>query len=142
MENFSKERAKDKSSDWKSPAMYTHLCGYKFCIGIDANGHDDSHGEAIRVELWSMEGEYDHLLKWPAQLSFTIELLNQHGGEDVSHTLTSIEWEKPETHYKYCSNFKVIEYGLDWAFLEHSELGDFLRDDRLCFHLTNITLHV
>ena len=32
MKNFSKEKAKDKPDDWKSPAMYTHACGYKFCI--------------------------------------------------------------------------------------------------------------
>ena len=38
MENFSKEKAKDLYDDWKSPPMYTHLCGYKFRIGIDANG--------------------------------------------------------------------------------------------------------
>ncbi len=38
MKNFSLEKAKDKLDDWMSPAMYTHVCGYKFCIGVDANG--------------------------------------------------------------------------------------------------------
>ncbi len=32
MKSFSKERAKNKPDDWKSPVMYTHVCGYKFCI--------------------------------------------------------------------------------------------------------------
>ena len=31
MKNFSREKAKDKVDEWKSPAMYTHVCGYKFC---------------------------------------------------------------------------------------------------------------
>ena len=63
MENFSKERAKDLYDDWKSPPMYTHLCGYKFCIGIDANGCGNTQGNSVNVELWSMEGEYDDQLK-------------------------------------------------------------------------------
>ncbi len=25
---------KDKPGEWKSPAMYTHVGGYKFCIGV------------------------------------------------------------------------------------------------------------
>ena len=32
MRNFSAEKAKNKYDDWKSPAMCTHVCGYKFCI--------------------------------------------------------------------------------------------------------------
>ena len=44
----------------------THICcGYKFCIGIDANGHGTTQGDSVNVELWSMEGEYDDQLKWP-----------------------------------------------------------------------------
>ena len=51
MKNFSREKAKDKESDWKSPAMYTHVCGYKFCIGVDANGcRGVGHGNSIYVD--------------------------------------------------------------------------------------------
>ena len=32
MTNFSKERLKDKQGNWKSPPMYTHTKGYKFCV--------------------------------------------------------------------------------------------------------------
>ena len=31
MTDFSKEKLKDNPGDWKSPAMYTHIRGYKFC---------------------------------------------------------------------------------------------------------------
>ena len=80
MKNFSREKAKDKFSDWKSPAMYTHVCGYKFCIGVDANGcRGVGHGNSIWMDLWSMPGEYDDQLKWPANAKFTIELINQTG---------------------------------------------------------------
>ena len=86
MENFSKEKAKDKVDDWKSPAMYAHVGGYKFCINIAANGCSCGHGKAIYVYLCAMPGECDHQLKWPAQATFTIELLHQQGGHNVQHT--------------------------------------------------------
>ena len=41
MRNFS---AKDKPGDWKSLAMYTHVGGYKFCVGVDADGYGQGHG--------------------------------------------------------------------------------------------------
>ena len=58
MGNFSKEKAKDKHDDWKSPPMYTHECGYKFCVGIDANGRNAGRGKSVNVELWRIKGEY------------------------------------------------------------------------------------
>ena len=54
MTNFSAEKAKDKTSDWKSPAMYTHVCGYKFCIGVDANGYFYGRGNSVNVDVWGV----------------------------------------------------------------------------------------
>ena len=82
MENFSKEKNKDKYNDWTSPTKYTHPGGYKFCIGIDANGCDGSRGKAITVELWSKSGDFGNVLVWPAKFVFTIELLNCKGGDN------------------------------------------------------------
>ena len=39
MEHFRVEKAKN-DNDWKSPAMYTYLGGYKFRVGIQANGYE------------------------------------------------------------------------------------------------------
>ena len=72
MKNYSVEKAKDKPGDWYSPAMYTHVCGYKFCLGVDANGIGLGRGKSIRVMLWTMSGEYDDKLEWPAWVKFTI----------------------------------------------------------------------
>ena len=96
MRNFSAEKRKDKPSDWKSPAMYTHVGGYKFCIGVDANGGLIGRGKSIYVDLWAMPGEFDEQLKWPAKAKFTIELVNQKGGKNVSSS-HQVEWYKP-TH--------------------------------------------
>ena len=141
MENFSLEKVKDKFGDWMSPAMYTHMCGYKFCIGINANGDGLIFGKAMHVSLYAMQGEHDHLLKWPTCVSFTVELLHQHGGRNIISTLTKVQWQKPTTPYRHINSFTRDRCGLWWAFLEHSKLADFLDNDTLYFHLSNITVY-
>ena len=146
MENFSKEKAKNKLDDWKSPAMYTHMCGYKFCIGIDANGFGSGCGKALYVDLWAMPGEYDHQLKWPARATFTIEFLHQQGGQNVQQTITR-GWGKPDRPYSSIKGggfgdieyVGCIEYGM-YHFIEHSRLSGFLRNDTLYFRITKITI--
>ena len=122
MKNFSIEKAKDKTSDWKSPAMYTHLRGYKFCIGVDANGYSGGRGKSIYMDVWTMPGEYDDQLTWPASATFTIELINQKGGANASYTTARETWSKPSQ----CSDlvrFRRIVSNLGWvAFIEHSKL--------------------
>ena len=132
MKNFSHEKAKDKYSDWKSPAMYTHVCGYKFCIGVDANGSGSGRGKFIWVDLWSMSGEYDDQLKWPANAKFTVELINQTGGENVRHS-TTLDWKKPTGKYNLVSY--IHKY-----FLEHSKLNSFLKNDTLYFYVSEVKL--
>ena len=61
MTGFSK--AKNQSNIWRSPAMYTHLYGYKFIFEIKANGVGAGHGKAVHVSLWSKCGEYDDQIK-------------------------------------------------------------------------------
>ena len=142
MENFSLEKVKVMVGDWKSPAMYTHVCAYKFCIGIYANGHGLIRGKAMSVVLYAMQGGNDHLLKWPARVSFTLQLLHQHGGQNIIHTLTKEQWQKPTTPYTYINIFTRNQGRLLWwAFIEHSELADFLDNDTLYFHLSNITVY-
>ena len=117
--------------------MYTHVCGYKFGISIDANGRGAGREKAICVDLWAMPGEYDRQLKWPAKASFTLEQLHQHRGENEKHTIHR-EWRKPEESYIWIGMFGHIPYR---HFMEHSELESFLRNDTLYFHLSNITLY-
>ena len=135
MKNFSEEKAKDKSVDWKSPAMYTHACGYKFCIGVDANGYLGGHGKSIYVDLWSMPGKYDKQLNWPASAKFTIELLNQQGGENAT-CIIELNWEKPRVAYKSLAYFSRIKSG----FLEHSKLNSFLKNDTIYFCISEVQL--
>ena len=134
MENFDSEKSKDKGGCWRSPAMYTHLCGYKFCVGVDANGRADARGLAITVYFESMLGEYDHLLSWPARVKFTLELVNQVGGDNFKSTRIR-EWSKPI--FLNCFEFY---FESRYNFLEHDRLVDFLHDDTLYFYVSDISV--
>ena len=132
MTDFSKEKLKDKPSDWKSPAMYTHAGGYKFCIGVDANGSGVDRGKSISVEMWAMTGKYDDLLKWPAQVNFTIEDINLCGGQNVK-SQSLCRWDKP-TNIKLGSLFYAMFPHI--FILKHSDIHSYLTEDSLHFNIS------
>ena len=136
MANFSKEKAKDKVNDWWSPAMYTHGGGYKFRIGVDANGYGGGRGKAIRVTWYRMVGEYDCHLKWPASAEITLELDKQRGRLKLAQTNTFPLTKADLTLYL----FSRTSVGGDYHFMRHSELDSFLVNDTLIFHISNITI--
>ena len=134
MRNFSAEKEKDISSDWKSPAMYTHVGGYKFCIGVDANGYNDGHGRSIYVDLWALPGEFDDQLKWPARAKFTIELISQRGRPTLRCN-RQVLWNK-FAYSEQIESFDRLEYG----FLDHSRLSSYLKQDSLVFNVYDVKL--
>ena len=139
MGNFSKEIAKDKLDDWKSPAMYTHVFGYKFCIAVDVNGLVRLRGKCIFVSVRSIPGEYDDQLLWPAKAKFTIELINQQGGKNVILITTPTTWEQPRQGS--VQPFGFARFGSDTYYLiEHSKLDDFLFNDTLHFCVSKVEL--
>ena len=144
MENFSVEKRKNKVNDWKSPPMYTHVGGYKFCIGIDANGDGDTRGNSVNVEVCSMKGEFDDQLKWPFKGKFTIQLINHYpSGKNMEVTQT-MSWDRTDKKFSTCHPFSN---GSKYKFIRHAELDrdvvrktHFLKDNCLYFCITNITL--
>ena len=138
MKNFSQKKAKDKpTDDWYSPAMYTHthVCGYKFCIGVDANGCIHGCGKSMYVAVYAMPGQFDNQLKWPVRANFTIELINQQGGENASFGGTWT-WNKPKANYEFLGCFYRMAGGL----MEHSKLNSFLNNDTLYFCISEVQL--
>ena len=135
MKNFSRERARKLQLKWISPVMYTHLCGYKFCIGVDPNGVDSGQGKSVYVIAGFMSGEYDDVLKWPVKVKITLQLINQEGGENACHSVTGT-WKKPTSEYGDGYGF----YRSGRGFLENSELSSFLKDDTLYFFVSEVEL--
>ena len=139
MTNFSAEKAKNKPCDWKSPAMYTHVCGYMFCIGVDANGSGSGRGKAVIVDVWGIPGDYDDQLNWPARAKFTIKLINQQGRENATYTTDIMAWKRPVKAGRL-GGFYRIQIGFGYYFIEHSELGDFLVNDTLHFNVSKVEI--
>ena len=115
--------------------MYTHVCGYKFCIEVYANGVGSGEGKSVYVVARCMWGEYDNVLKWPVKVKITLQLINQQGGENACHSATGM-WKKPTSEYGGCYYFCRSKY----AFLDHSELSSFLKDDTLYFFVSKVEL--
>ena len=134
LENFSKEKAKDEPNKLDTPPMYTQDCGYKFTIGIDANGFGSSRGKAMRVWMKSLPGEYDDQLKWPAKVTFQIELIGNNGAANWTVT-NNKRWLKPGTTSGFCQSF-THEPTEEYVFIEHCRLGDYICNDALRFKIT------
>ena len=83
-----------KRTHWYSPPMYTHPHGYKFFILGWPNGYSvgDTH---VAVDFWSMSGEFDATLQWPAKFTITLQLLNQHRDQDHITVTTQFQWKGP-----------------------------------------------
>ena len=134
LENFSKEKAKDEPNKLQTPPMYTQDCGYKFTIGIDANGFGSSRGKAMRVWIKSLPGEYDDRLKWPAKVSFQIELVGNYG--TANWTVTNNKtWLKRGATAGFRRSFSY-EPTEEYVFIEHCRLGDYICNDALRFKIT------
>ncbi len=68
---------KEKNERVYSAPFYTHPCGYKMFIIVDANGNGEGLGSHVSVFAQLTEGHYDGSLRWPFTGNVTFELLNQ-----------------------------------------------------------------
>ena len=75
MAEFAKH--KRDGDEWYSDPFYSHLVGYKMCLGVYANGCGDGLGTHTSVSVYLMRGEWDNILKWPFRGDITIQVLNQ-----------------------------------------------------------------
>ena len=137
MSNFN--QLKTKNTYWYSTRMYTHTHGYKFCIRVWPNGVGSSvTGTRVGVSLFSMSGEFDATLQWPAKFTITLQLLNQHRDQDHITVTELFQWNKPVRE----------RVGVDWfttKLIAHADLElnaqkqtQYLKDDCLRFCITKI----
>ena len=68
------EQYKRNKEIWYSPPFYIHPRGYKMCFKVDPVVAGQG---CIFVGACLMQGEFDHLLKWPFENSIAFEVLNQ-----------------------------------------------------------------
>ena len=133
---------KGKNSYWDSECFYTHPGGYQCYIRVLPNGWGVGHGTHVSLQLYSAVGPFDGTLPWPANATFTLQLLNQHRDQD-HWTVTKNFQLKKTTDYNniHVGNFSQI-------FIPLTELGwnagkqtKYLHEDCLQFRMAKIELH-
>ena len=136
MSNFN--HLKTTGTDWDSPPMYTHPHGYRFCILAWSDGEGGGWGTHMSVRFYSMPGEFDGTLQWPAKVTITLQLLNQHRDQDNITVTKQFQWTKPEGETQHVDNFSE-------TFIAHADLElnaqkqtQYLKDDCLHFRITKI----
>ena len=129
IKNFSSEKA--KGGYWTSPAMYTHVCGYRFFLRIFSNGRDTEH-EGVDVALVVGPGQFDDLLSWPAKATFSFNVTNSLGGTKRFVYRGVLAWNKPE-NLEHVIFFTTPERGGSKVFFDHSNVRYFLLNDTLKF---------
>ena len=133
------DKAKATSSIWRSPVMYTHLHGYKFNVEVRANGLGTERGKGVRVDVCSMPGDFDSQLKWPAKARFKLELINQHGGNNLVSCKDGITWCK-SANAEFITLFGSKYHSGYFHLIDQSEVGDYLKNDSLYFLISTIVL--
>lgn len=79
MPNFDKLKRNDEW--WFSPSFYTHVGGYKMCLGLCPNGSGKFKGSHVSLTFHLMRGPFDDDLVWPFRGELTVQLINQKKGK-------------------------------------------------------------
>ncbi len=136
------ERLKSSAGYWLSPPLSTHPGGYRIGIGVGPHGWAKGRGTHVLVYLRSAKGENDDHLKWPADCTITLQLLNQYRDQDHITVSRRLQWNKPTgTALKNTGT-------IDNTLIAHQDLGwnagrqtQYLKNDCLQFRLYNIQVH-
>jgi TNF receptor-associated factor 4 len=146
LENFSD--LQDDDEDWRSPAFYSHMGGYRMCLRVYTNGCSDVRGTHISLYVYLMKGEHDNQLEWPFRGTIHIEILNQLG--DNHHysekiTFNSKELKNYNSRVKFPNNLGLTGLGKS-KFISQDELEpttdhQYLLDDSLYFRVNRIEVH-
>ena len=129
----------DNEEGWFSDPVYSHFGGYKMCLRVDANGHNDGKGTHASVYVYLMRGDNDDNLKWPFKGTIKVSLLNQL--EDGQHHTKQV-WSPgsniPESYNKRVTEGERADNG--WGlhqFISYSDLG--YRGEKNCQYLKDNT---
>ncbi len=127
---------KESSTIWQSPPMHTHPGGYKFQIRVfsDRLGY-------VAVWPYRIRGENDDRLKWPADCTITLQLLNQHLDQDHVTVTKRLKWTskaKYNSEPDYINERFIACNDLDWNAKKHTK---YLKDNCLQFRITDIQVH-
>jgi len=143
MTNFSREKARDRVCEWRTPVMYTSgTWGYPYSIGIDANGYVDARGKALSVCLWyvnAIDDKKDYV-RWPAHIVFTIELVNRRGGKNIVSFKETQKWIRYSSSKIQMQHFRSSSSSSSYGFVNHDKMEDYIKNDSIIIAISDITI--
>ena len=95
-------------------------------------------GIAIWNMLYSMSGQFDATLQWPAKFTITLQLLNQHRDQDHITVTKQFQWRKTERENVYVGLFTTTLIAHTDLELNAQKQTQYLKDDCLHFRITKI----
>ena len=136
------EEYKKADNWWYSPPFYSHIGGYKMCLGVKANGYGSGKATYVSVYCCLNRGKYDDHLKWPFRGDITIQLLNQ--SRDEGHWEKTVNFDD-RVGDEYAGRVVGKERSGGWGnhlFIGHTELNtennEYLKNDCLKFRISKI----
>ncbi len=130
------QRLKSSDGRWDSPPVYTHPGGYRVGILVYPNGYGQGGGTHVTVWLCSIMGKNDDRLKWPADCTITLQLLNQHRDQDHVTESRRVRWSEV-----LLTDFNpefIAHEDLDWNAAKQTQ---YLTNNCLQFRITEIQVH-
>ena len=143
------QEKKEKNKVWFSDPVYSHFGGYKMCLRVDANGHNEGRGTHVSVYVHLMRGDNDNNLKWPFKGNINVSLLNQlEDGQHHTKQVWSPNSDIPESYSKRVTEGERADngWGLDQC-ISYADLGycgnkncQYLKDNNFFFRVDCIEL--
>ncbi len=126
----------------ESPEMYTHPGGYKFMISVFVCVQ---MSPLLGVFVYSLSGDHDDKLDFPAKFEVTIQLLNQHRNQDHYTGFIQCEVTREASTGTVLSMLNTI--GANERFIAHTNLKwnsnaktQYLKNDCLKFRVCKVEL--
>ncbi len=137
------QKLKNDDDGYNAESLYTHPGGYKVCIRVRPNGYHSGHGTHVSAWLCGCPGDNDGDLKWPADCTITLQLLNQHRDQDHVTVTERFNWTRTKNvtaaSPNPCLGHKLIAHKhLEWNAAEQTQ---YLKDDCLQFRIAKIQVH-
>lgn len=139
------EARRVNGSGWQSPCVCTHPNGYEVYFEIWPNGLNKAEKTHVSVRLCKRVGANDDHLRWPADCTIVLQLVNQRGDGDHFTVTGRFQWQQPASGSSKIDWFSPL---YDCKFIPHKHLKwntssqtQYLMDDSLHFRIVGFKVH-
>ena len=121
-----------------SPVRRTHPYGYRFFLVVHPNGVGSGSGTHISLSFVP-KAQDTSTVKWPARVTFTIQLLNQYRDADHITLVETLVWSAAKLASNISLTHTLVPHSnLEWNVRKQTL---YLKDDCLKFCVRKVDVH-